>query len=199
MSKIRDIRVAIKALEKEMITEILNYLRNGTFTNVNINAYMNCYVIIEQMSDMGDYESESLFQYHNNIIKGYIEECFQIIKKSSKDQLIDLVIKQIEKIKFLIYMMNRIFTYLERFYTTAKHKDSLCKNAIDIYKGCYFNIIQKQIYLEINKLIKEDRNSNNKILREKIKKIIKIIYSCADIFLMSLFPLSFANLIVSFI
>ena len=176
ISKIRDVGVAKKIIEKEMITEILNYVRNGTITTFNINAYMNCYVIIQQVADIGDYESDYLFNYHNKIIQGYIEECSQIIKNSSKDQLIDLVIKQTEKIKFLIYMMNRIFTYLDRFYTTVQNRVSLCKNAIGFYKDYYFDFIQNEIYLEVNKLIKEVRNSNNKIIREKIKKILKIIY-----------------------
>ena len=129
---IKDIKTARKELEKEMIKGILEYLRNGTFPNNSPNSYMNAYTIVQGMADVGDTESEALFNYHNKTIQGYIEDCSNLIKKESKGQLIDSFIKQTEHINFLIYWMNRIFTYLDRFYTKAKNKHSLSENAISI-------------------------------------------------------------------
>jgi uncharacterized protein YutE (UPF0331/DUF86 family) len=172
---IKDIKTARKELEKEMIKGILEYLRNGTFPNNSPNSYMNAYTIVQGMADVGDTESEALFNYHNKTIQGYIEDCSNLIKKESKGQLIDSFIKQTEHINFLIYWMNRIFTYLDRFYTKAKNKHSLSENAISLYRQYFFDPVQTDIYTEVNKLIKEDRNCNIES-RPKIKTILKILF-----------------------
>ena len=134
----KDIKVAKKELEKEMIRGILEYVRNGTFPNNSPNSYMNAYTIVQNMADLGDVESENLFNYHNSTIQGYIEDCYKIISRESTAQFIDTFIKLTDNINFLIYWMNRIFTYLDRFYTKAKSKNSLCQNAIGLYKTFFF-------------------------------------------------------------
>ena len=172
---VKDIKTAKKELEKEMIKGILEYVRNGTFPNNSPNSYMNAYTIVQSMSDLGDAESESLFNYYNKTIQGYIEDCYKIVSKESKTQLIDSFIKQTENINFLIYWMNRIFTYLDRFYTKAKNKNTLSKNAINLYKTYLFDPLQDEIFREVNKLIKDDRNCNTES-RPKIKIVLKIMY-----------------------
>ena len=171
----KDIKIARKELEKEMIKGILEYLRNGTFPNNSPNSYMNAYTIVQGMADLGDESSEALFNYHNKTIQGYIEDCSNLIKKESKGQLIDSFIKHTDKINFLIYWMNRIFTYLDRFYTKAKNKNSLSQNAISLYKQYFFDPFGSDIYIEVSKLIKEDRNCNIES-RPKIKTILKILF-----------------------
>ena len=171
----KDIKVARKELEKEMIRGILEYVRNGTFPNNSPNSYMNAYTIVQNMADLGDSESENLFNYHNSIIQGYIEDCHKIISRESTAQYIDTFIKLTENINFLIYWMNRIFTYLDRFYTKAKSKNTLSQNAISLYRTYFFDKIEDTIFKEVNKLIKEDRNCNIES-RPKIKIILKILY-----------------------
>ena len=172
---IKDIKVARKELEKEMIKGILEYLKNGTFPNNSPNSYMNAYTIVQNLADSGDNESEALFNYHNSTIQKYIEDCYKTISKESTNQLIDSVIKYTEKINFLIYWMNRIFTYLDRFYTKAKSKNTLSQNAIKLYREHFFDHLAQDVYTEVNKLIKEDRNCNLES-RPKIKIILKIIH-----------------------
>ena len=174
MSKIKDIKTAKKELEKEMIKGILEYLKNGTFPKNNPNSYMNAYTIVQNMSDLGDNECENLFNYHNSIISRFIDDSNKSVNKESNINLIDSVIKHTRNINFLIYWMNRIFTYLDRFYTKAKNKQSLSKNALDLYRDNFFVPLQKDIHREVNKLIKDDRNCNIES-RSKIKEILKII------------------------
>ena len=172
---IKDIKVAKKELDKEMIKGLLEYVRNGVFPNNSPNSYMNAYTIVHSMADQGDEQSSELFKYHNDTIQGFVDDCYKIISKESSNQLIDKFISVTENINFLIYWMNRIFTYLDRFYTKAKSKQTLCQNAMNSYKEHLFDKIQNNIYIEVNKLIKEDRNCNIES-RPKIKTILKILY-----------------------
>ena len=173
-TKLNDIKKVKKELEKEMIKGILEYVKNGTFPNNSPNSYMNAYTIVQNMADLGDSQCEQLFNYHNQIIQNFIEGCHKKVSKLSNIQLIDCFIKETENINFLIYWMNRIFTYLDRFFTRAKQKNSLSKNALNLYRDYFFLHLQDDIHKEVNKLIKEDRNCNIES-RPKIKIILKII------------------------
>ncbi len=133
-SKYKTFDEARKDLEKELINVILEYVRNGTFPKNNSESYMNSYTIVLGYSDKGDEHSQELMEYHNRILNNFIEECGKKISKISGSQLIDAFIDTTEKINFLIYWMNRIFTYLDRFFTKTKERSTLSKNAIQIYK-----------------------------------------------------------------
>ena len=91
-----------------------------------------------------------------------------------KDALIDLFIKQTENINIFLYWMNRLFTYLDRYHNVTKKKGTLSYNEMNLYKEICFNPLKDDIYKELNKLIKQDRNGN-KESRNKIKSIMKIL------------------------
>ena len=172
--KLRDIKSVKNELEKQIIRGIIEYARNGTLPNNNPNTYLKAYSIIQYLADLGDSESNAIFNYHNSIIQNFIEDSYKILSKESSEQLLDSFIKQTEKINFVIYWMNKIFTYLDRFYTTAKSKGSLSQNALRLYRDYLFNLLQYDIYIEVNKLIKQDRNGNTES-RYTIKIILKIL------------------------
>ena len=171
---ITDFKKVKKDLEKEMIKGILKYVKNGEFPNNSPCSYMNAYSKVQTYTDIGDEQSEELFKYYTKTIEDFIKECAKKIKRVSNNELIDDFIRTTENINFLIYWMIRIFTYLDRFYTRSKNKNSLAKNALDLHRDHYFNQIEEKIEKEVNKLIKEDRNCNIES-RSKIKIILSII------------------------
>ena len=169
-----NINIFLQEIENKMIKGILEYLNNGTFPNNNPNSFVNAYSIVQSIADLGDKESEQLFMYHNKILQDYIEDCNKIISKKPNSQLIDSFIKYTEKINFLTYWLNKIFTYLDRYYMKTTIKQSLSKVAIEIYINNLFNNYRTQIFEEVNKLLKEDRNLNFES-RPKIKFILKVL------------------------
>ena len=170
-----DIEAAKEELEELMIKGLIEYVKTGTFPNNSPDAYETAYTIVYNMSNLGHLESEALFEYHNKTIQKVIEYCYKIVSNETTTQLIDLFIKQTENINFMIHWMNRIFNYLDKNYTKYNKKGTLSQNAINLYKQFFFNPLEEDIYREVNKLIKEDRNCNLES-RPKIKTILKIIY-----------------------
>ena len=166
--------IDIKEAKIELNKIIIESLKNGTVPK-NPNSFVDASTIVQEISDRGEKYSEALFEFHNITIQKYIEDCYKIISKESSTQLIDSFIKQTEKIDFLIYWMNLIFTYLDRFFTRWFQKPTLSKKAISLYKEYLFNPLENIIYVEVNKLIEEDRNYNIDS-RPKIKTILKILY-----------------------
>ena len=164
----------IKQLEEEQIIKgILEYTKNGTFPNESPNAYLNACSKIEKIGSADQYASKVLFEYYKKTIQKYLDDCYKIISKETTSQLIDSFIKQTEKINFLLYWMNRIFCYLDQHYLPEKN-NTLSKSAINLYKDYFFNLLENDIYLEVNKLIREDRKCNLDS-RPKIKTILRII------------------------
>ena len=170
-----DIEAAKEELEELMIKGLLEYVKTGTFPNNSPDAYETAYTIVYNMSNLGHLESEALFEYHNKTIQKVIEYCYKIVSNETTTQLIDLFIKQTENINFMIHWMNRIFNYLDKNYTKYNQKGILSQNAINLYKQFFFNPLEEDIYREVNKLIKEDRNCNLDS-RSKIKTILNIEY-----------------------
>ena len=161
-----------KTLEDLIITGIMEYVKNDVFPKNSSDCYMNAYTLVQSKVDSGI--DEALFNYHNEIIREVVDHCYKKVKDKKNIEMVDSFIKQTERINFLIYWMNRIFTYLDRFYTNSHNKRSLSKNAIDIYKNYFFIPLQGEIHKEVNKLIKEDRCCNIE-QRPKVKIIMKII------------------------
>ena len=173
-SKFKDFSDAKKEVETEMIKNILEYLKNGVFPNHRPNSYMNAYTAVLVCIDSGDEQSQKLLDYHNNTIETYIKECYDEVNKETNINLIDAFIYQTDHITILIYWMNRIFCYLDRFYTKAKVKSTLAKCALNLYKNKFFENLKEKIFTEVNKLIKEDRRGNRDY-RPKIKNVMKIL------------------------
>ena len=87
--KLRDIKSVKNELEKQIIRGIIEYARNGTLPNNNPNTYLKAYSIIQYLADLGDSESNAIFNYHNSIIQNFIEDSYKILSKESSEQLLD--------------------------------------------------------------------------------------------------------------
>ena len=172
--KYKDFKVVKAEVKNEMIDNIHEYLKNGTFPNKKPNAYMTAYTAVQTHADIGDKECAMLLEYHNGVIRDYIQDCYNDLSKETNVNLIDAFIKHTEHITFLSYWMNRIFCYLDRFYTKAKCKITLAKNALTLYTENFFNQFRNNIFIEVNKLIREDRQGIREY-RPKIKTVMRII------------------------
>ena len=172
--KYKDFKVVKAEVKSEMIDNIHEYLKNGTFPNKKPNAYMTAYTAVQTHADIGDKECAMLLEYHNGVIRDYIQDCYNDLSKETNVNLIDAFIKHTEHITFLSYWMNRIFCYLDRFYTKAKCKITLAKNALTLYTENFFNQFRNNIFIEVNKLIREDRQGIREY-RPKIKTVMRII------------------------
>ena len=157
-----------------MIRNLLEYVRNGKILENNPGSVMNSYTLVYNLSSNNELNPQ-LLAYHNSIIEDFIKDCYEIIQKESTEQLIDKFISLTKNINILIYWMKRIFEYLDRNYLKNEIKKTLFQISMNLYKEHFFDKIQSNIYIALNKLIKEDRNGNMEP-RPKIKAILKVLY-----------------------
>ena len=177
IDKEKEFKKSIELIEKEMINKILDYLKSGVFPRLTPTTYMNSYTAIKNIFDYEEEMPMRLVKYHDKTILDFIIYCFKKFELESKTNFVNNFILYTEKINFLIYWMNRIFSYVDN---NINRDNQNCKKLSIIGKNLYtenfFNKIEEKVYKEINKLIKEDRN-NNIEERDKIKFIIEIIKS----------------------
>ena len=172
-SDAKDIKKGKKMIQKEIIDNILNYLTKGIFPNNKPESFMNAYTIVSGLCDMGDKQAKELLEYHKQTIQNYIFDCKKILKNQSANTLIDEFLVYTEKINILIQWMCKIFSYIDMHYN-KKEKQTLPKISMDLYKSAFFEDFKNDIFIEVNKLIKDDRNGNTES-RPKIKRVLRIL------------------------
>ena len=171
--EIRDVKKGKIIIHKEIVGNILNYLTKGIFPNNNPESFMNAYTIAHHLCDLGDKQTNDLLQYHNKIITNYMIDCKNELKKQSNNNLLNDFLHHTEHIYILIYWMGRIFSYIDQHYNKHKTKTTLSKESMKLYAKIFFEDFQINIFNEVNKLIKEDRNGNTEV-RPTIKRVLKI-------------------------
>ena len=172
--EIKDFKVGKKEIEKEIIKSLLDYLKSGILPDSKPDGFMKAYTIINNLSDQGDKQSQELLNYHNQVIQNYILDCKKALNSQNNVNLIDDFLKDTDNIYFLIYWMSRIFSYLDAHYTKNKTKITLANEGMKLYHTVYFDDVKKDVYTEVNKLIKEEREGNIES-RNKIKRVMKIL------------------------
>ena len=169
-----EFEAAKEKLYELMIRNILEYVRSGKTLEITPSSYMDAHTLVYNLSNTTQLNAQ-LLAYHNSIIEDFIKDCYEIIQKESTEQLIDTFISLTKNINILIYWMKKIFEYLERNCLKKQIKPNLFQISMNLYKKHFFDKIQRNIYIALNKLIKEDRNGNMEP-RPKIKAILKVLY-----------------------
>ena len=183
MDKIlKDFKLREKELEGKMINGLLQYVREGTLPKSNPTSFMDCYNIIYNYTDkqIGEY----ILDYHNNIIKKALTECYNKLINLPGLDFIDSFISCTDKLNTLIFNMSRIFLYISNNHLKSQEEkdnrrkyeqEDISEFSMDIYKKSFFNQLKPKLYNALNEiLIREERNGNMEH-RLKINTIMKTI------------------------
>ena len=123
-----DINQTINFL-KEKYKELLEIEKKRKFPD-------NCFLIdiynkVYELGNMGEKESEILYNLYRSFIKNCINESILVMKATDvKDQnYFNLFQRQIDKINYIIFILNNTFTHLDQFHT--RNKKSLIELSFD--------------------------------------------------------------------
>ena len=170
--EINTIKELIIFLENEIICDIFEYLKTGKL-QIKINILSFSYSEIQKISDHGDYQSETLFEYYKQIIENYIIDCTKKLSSENNVNLIDAFLFHTKNINFLIYWMYKIFRYLDRFYLYNKTGSTLSGHAMNSYKSIFYEKFKNQIQNEIDNL--KNAKNDNQESDAKIQSVMKIL------------------------
>ena len=170
-----------KEINDLMINELFIYVRKGVPPLSNANSLMKCYDIIYVYTDkqIGD----AILNYHNEIIKQAVNECFEKIQNLNGFQFIESFIIYTERLNYMIFQMSRIFHYISTNYLQSEDKksirlykqDDVSEFSMDIYKEYFFDKLEKKLFKIMNDIIIRNENNNNIEYSKKFEAIMKII------------------------
>ena len=143
---------------------------------------MDCYSIIYDYCDKGI--GEELLDYHNEIIKQAVKECYEKIENLKDLEFIELFITYTERLNYMIYQMTRIFQYISTNYLHSQEEENLKRKypqdhisefSMDIYKTYFFDKLDIKLFKIINGFLLRDGRSDNMEFKAIIEDIMKII------------------------
>ena len=140
------------------------------------------YCLVQTHCDTGEAESEEMYNLHYYLIENSIEKTVAALNSVQKEGYINLLYAEINTIEYIIFLLNILFTYLDRFYTKSKSKVSLNKRAFDLYKDKFFIPLKEVIFHELTNYFKEIDKMDNEENVKKIKKIFKLMFFIDNIF-----------------
>ena len=130
----KNYKETIKAIEKEYVNKIFEDLKLGILDISQPEGFMNAYDYVQRCSDYSDKNACELYNYYNIKIKEFITFCMNELVKENEDNLINKFFEYTDRIYLFIYYMQRIFCYLDRFFTKVKVKNPLSNVGADLYK-----------------------------------------------------------------
>ena len=155
---------------------IIKYLIEGGFPENNTKEfYLKIYHFVEKYT-YKKVESQHLYEYFKKIINENANIFVEQLKKKASNEIIDAFIDISNRMDILCSFMTKAFSSVDFSYVVSPSKEytNLTKCALEIYKNILFTPFQKILTIEVNKLLKEDREGK-KEHRFKIKRILLIM------------------------
>ena len=163
-----------KKILKEMFKKILEYQKQGIMPDNKFNN--DFYSIVQKECDQGDSESENMYNLHSYFIENSIEKSISALESVKKEGItINLLYEEIIKIEYIIFLLNKLFTYLDRFFTNGKSKNTLNQKSFYLYKNNFFMPLKKDISNALTSYFKEIDKIDNEENERKIRKIFQFM------------------------
>ncbi|CAE7719882.1 AMT [Symbiodinium sp. CCMP2592] len=108
----------LELIEKERVQPLLTYLRTGTFENKTNMTFMKAYSVVVQFGDQQQH-SFKLYSYYKKVISDYCKNGMIELQNLAGEDLLHALAQLWEKNTILVFWMQRVFQYLDRFFTKS--------------------------------------------------------------------------------
>jgi hypothetical protein len=103
-------------IREERVHPLLTYLRTGNFENRTNLTFIKAYSVVVQFGDQQAH-SLQLYSYYKQVISEYCAEEFRLMDGLVGQELLGKLAKLWQNASILIFWMQRVFQYLDRFFT----------------------------------------------------------------------------------
>ena len=151
--------------------QILEMQKKGIFPdNKFIFDFYNAVLI---QCDLGDFETESMYNLYSSFQNLSIKESINILKNTTNIDFIILFNQQVDKIKYILFLLSKLFMYLDRFYTKSKSILSLNEKAFNAYINEFFIPLKDNLSTALTNFFLEINDKDSDQNGQQIKKVIK--------------------------
>mmetsp|Transcript_82470 Transcript_82470/g.229897 ORF Transcript_82470/g.229897 Transcript_82470/m.229897 type:complete len:757 (+) Transcript_82470:83-2353(+) len=150
----------LQLIEEERVRPILNYLKTGVFENKTNMTFMKAYSVVVHFGDQQQ-DASKLYAYYKKVISEYCEENVDDMKISSGDDLLRRLANLWEKHTILSFWMQRVFQYLDRFFTkNANEYPALFSTALRSFQVCVYDVVKSTVTKAMVEAINRDRDGH---------------------------------------
>lgn len=145
-------------IEQERVQPLLTYLRTGVFENRNNMTFMKAYSVVVQFGDQQQH-SFKLYSYYKKVIQDYCTEAMSSLALVSGEELLSALADLWEKNTILVFWMQRVFQYLDRFFTksSTEHPD-LFKAALQCFTDTVYSKVKDKCVAAMVAVVNRERD-----------------------------------------
>lgn len=166
-------------IEEERVRPLLNYLKNGVFENKSNMTFMKAYSVVVQFGDQQSH-SFKLYSYYKKVISEYCEENFLALSSFSGEELLTRLAALWEKQTILVFWMQRVFQYLDRFFTKNNHEcPDLFSVALSAFQFCVYDRVKAKCIDAMVEVINRERNGQD-VDQDVLRLLVEMLCTVGD-------------------
>ncbi|CAK9001310.1 unnamed protein product [Durusdinium trenchii] len=166
-------------IEQERVQPLLTYLRTGVFENRNNMTFMKAYSVVVQFGDQQQH-SFKLYSYYKKVIQDYCTEAMSSLALVSGEELLSALADLWEKNTILVFWMQRVFQYLDRFFTksSTEHPD-LFKAALQCFTDTVYSKVKDKCVAAMVAVVNRERDGYE-INQDVLRLLVEMLCTVGD-------------------
>mmetsp|Transcript_44914 Transcript_44914/g.124911 ORF Transcript_44914/g.124911 Transcript_44914/m.124911 type:complete len:754 (-) Transcript_44914:201-2462(-) len=166
-------------IEVERVQPLLKYLKTGIFENKTNMTFMKAYSVVVQFGDQQQH-SFKLYSYYKKVISEYCEESVALMNGCSGEELLKRLAELWEKQTILVFWMQRVFQYLDRFFTKNNNEyPDLFSAALRSFQEAVYDRVKDKCIGAMIETINRERNGND-IDQDVISLLVEMLCTVGD-------------------
>eukprot|EP00743_Colponemidia_sp_Colp-15_P002736 GILK01002963.1.p1 GENE.GILK01002963.1~~GILK01002963.1.p1 ORF type:complete len:756 (-),score=135.64 GILK01002963.1:180-2396(-) len=147
----------LREIKEGHIESLIEFLKTGVFKNRSNMTFMKVYGTIIELADK-DENGKKLYDFYASTIQDYISnEVVPICQKLQGEDLLTETAKRWEQHKILVYWMQRVFQYLDRYHCPNNNLPTLFQCGLEIFLQKFFNALHTELKTAIFLLVERER------------------------------------------
>eukprot|EP00746_Dinoflagellata_sp_MGD_P067039 gnl/MRDRNA2_/MRDRNA2_27693_c0_seq1.p1 gnl/MRDRNA2_/MRDRNA2_27693_c0~~gnl/MRDRNA2_/MRDRNA2_27693_c0_seq1.p1 ORF type:complete len:782 (-),score=151.63 gnl/MRDRNA2_/MRDRNA2_27693_c0_seq1:146-2437(-) len=164
----------LKLIETQRVIPLLKYLKTDVFENKSNMTFMTAYSVVVQFGD-AQQDSLKLYSYYKKVIHEYCEDNVAYLHAHSGEELLSTLANLWEKNTILVYWMQRVFQYLDRYFTKGSNEyPDLFSTALQCFREVVYEKLKQKCISAMIDAVNKERNGSE-IDRDVMKKLIEML------------------------
>jgi len=169
----------LELIEVERVQPLLKYLETGLFENKTNMTFMKAYSVVVQFGDQQQH-SFKLYQYYKKVIEDYCVQNVRAMSVLSGEDLLKKLAELWEKNTILVFWMQRVFQYLDRFFTKNNNEyPDLFSAALRAFQDRVYDVVKERCIKAVIEVIDKERDGRE-VDQDVLKKLIEMLCTVGD-------------------
>mmetsp|Transcript_81622 Transcript_81622/g.210149 ORF Transcript_81622/g.210149 Transcript_81622/m.210149 type:complete len:755 (-) Transcript_81622:486-2750(-) len=167
-------------IEDERVQPLRNYLKTGVFENKTNFSFMKAYSVVVAFGDQQQH-SYKLYVYYKKVISEYCQEVMAAMGDCcSGEELLKALAELWEKSTILVFWMQRVFQYLDRFFTKNNNEyPDLFSAALRAFQEAVYDRCKDRCIAAMIDAINRERNRHD-IDQDVIRLLVEMLCTVGD-------------------